>query len=77
MIYLVKFSGCHTLAKENIDKTEELKAKDMKLEELNATLQDMAAKLSSRSICSSFSTVVCVFSVALVVGMLVGVVFFR
>ena len=65
------------LEMEIIEKTEELKAKDRKLEELNATLQDMAAKLSSRSICSSFSTVVCVFSVALVVGMLVGVVFFR
>jgi hypothetical protein len=33
------------LAKENIDKTEELKAKDMKLVEQNATLQVMAAKL--------------------------------
>ena len=65
------------LEMEIIEKTEELKAKDRKLEELNATLQDMAAKLSSRSICSSFSTVVCVFAVALVVGMLVGVVFFR
>ena len=65
------------LEMEIIEKTEELKAKDRKLEELNATLQDMAAKLSSRSICSSFSTVVCVFAVALVVGMLVGVVLFR
>ncbi|KAG2578592.1 hypothetical protein PVAP13_6NG124100 [Panicum virgatum] len=60
------------LEMEIIEKTEELKAKDRKLEELNANLQDMAAKLSSRSICSSFSTVVCVFAVALVVGMLVG-----
>ena len=65
------------LEMEIIEKTEELKAKDRKLEELNGTLQDMAAKLSSRSICSSFSTVVCVFAVALVVGMLVGVVLFR
>ena len=60
------------LAKENIDKTEELKAKDMKLEELNATLKVMAGKLISRSDCSSFSSVVCVFAVALGVGTLLG-----
>lgn len=36
------------LEMEIVEKTEELKAKDRKLEELNATLQDMAAKLRDR-----------------------------
>ena len=53
------------LEKENIENTEELIAKELKLDEQNATLQVMAAKLSSRSICSSFSTIVCAFVVAL------------
>ena len=53
------------LEKENIENTEELIAKELKLDEQNATLQVMAAKLSSRSIYSSFSTIVCAFVVAL------------
>ena len=53
------------LEKENIENTEELIAKELKLDEQNATLQVMAAKLNSRSICSSFSTIVCAFAVAL------------
>ena len=66
------------LEKENIENTEELIAKELKLDEQNATLQVMAAKLSSRSICSSsFSTIVCAFAVALGVGMLLGGVLFR
>ncbi|RLM73101.1 hypothetical protein C2845_PM15G02860 [Panicum miliaceum] len=64
------------LARDNIDKIEELKAKDMKLEEQNATLQVMAAEISSRSACSSFYSVVAVFAVALGVGMLLGRVMF-
>lgn len=64
------------LAKENIDKIEQLRTKEIKLAEKNATIQVMAAKISSGNACSSFSCIVFVFLFGLVVGLMLGGVMF-
>ncbi|CAN6235961.1 unnamed protein product [Urochloa humidicola] len=55
----------HMLVKENLDKMEEIKAKEVKL-----------AKINSASACSSFCCLVVVFVVGLAFGLMLGGVMF-